>query len=207
MFETENQIAEPSLSDPFTSGYNDSARGTCNLGIGPTDFLTLLEENIFPTASTSMSESSTPMTLSASSKTSAPFSRSQSQITWSFNEIASSSNEVSTTSSTISKEPVFVEPKKNLTRLMGRIRLPFACKNPRCDAQFVQQKQLDKHVQQNHKEYICSLCGKSFSHRKNHWEHVQSVHRGKKHSCNVDSCTYSTPRKSNLRRHQEKIHG
>ena len=143
MFETENQIAEPSLSDPFMSGYNDPSRSTCNLSIGPTDSLPLLEENIFPTVSTSMSESSTPMTLSASSETSAPFSRSQSQVTWSFNETASSPNKVSTPSSTISKEPVLIEPKQNLSRPIERVRLPFACKNPRCDAQFVEQKQLE----------------------------------------------------------------
>lgn len=56
--------------------------------------------------------------------------------------------------------------------------------------------------------FVCTWpgCTRSYKHRKNFWEHVESVHKGVTHACGIGDCTYHTAKPGNRRRHWKSQH-
>lgn len=79
---------------------------------------------------------------------------------------------------------------------------PFSC--GQCSARFVGSRQLNDHQRNEHKKYRC--CNKEYKHYKNFWQHRQAKHLGVRHSCEVQSCSYSASNKWNLKRHKASKH-
>lgn len=84
------------------------------------------------------------------------------------------------------------------------IRAPrlFSCME--CGIQFGLHHQLSNHRRNNHRRFACTECPKEFRHDKSLWQHRREAHEG--FSIRCDKCPYTTGRKGNLKRHQDKKH-
>ena len=98
----------------------------------------------------------------------------------------------------------------NMSRLTKHIQLvheglKYLC--PDCEKQFSSKKYLTAHIKSVHKSegrnFICSLCGKHFSHASSLANH-KSVHSTVILSCNI--CDFKAKRKGQLKEHKQTMH-
>lgn len=82
---------------------------------------------------------------------------------------------------------------------------PFVCDHAGCNAKFVTNALLGKHLQ-NHGErnYECHICSKAFFTRHILYNHLKGVHPEKEFVCEL--CPFTNKRRDNLRAHYFRAH-
>jgi hypothetical protein len=101
--------------------------------------------------------------------------------------------------------PALASITMSLRQPIPRVAPLLKCPHGDCAASFVRDKELQRHLRAKHKIHTCGSCGEEFRHRKTLYEHRQRDHLGVIHYCKFH-CGFGTAKKSNVQRHERKMH-